>query len=115
MKTLITLATFASLSLLAAAPAHATLPLSTQTFLNASGKVQLAPHPQPIAQGYSPQNGARTSNGFTVFNNRGGAGTAMDARGNMFTGRFDIRPNSGHSVFLPTHAIGQPGVRLRQR
>ena len=82
--------------------AHATLPLSTQTYLNSGGRVQRVASPQPAATGFSPQNGTRTANGYTVFRNNGGAGSAMDARGNISTGRFDIRPSTGQTVFVPS-------------
>ncbi|MBI5509338.1 MAG: hypothetical protein HY903_11350 [Deltaproteobacteria bacterium] len=79
------------------------LPLSTQTYVNSSGQIAVAPSPQSPAQGYSPTNGTRTDNGYTVFRNNGGSGSAMDSSGNIRTGHFDIRPNSGRSVFVADH------------
>jgi hypothetical protein len=76
------------------------LPLNTQTFINSSGKVQVVSNPQPCATGFSPANGSRTANGYTVFRNNGGAGSAMDSSGNIRTGRFDIQPSTGRTVFV---------------
>ena len=85
-----------------AATASATLPLNTQTYRGGDGKIHVASHPQPTAHGFSPSNGSRTANGYTVFNNRGGAGTAMDSSGSIRSGRFDIQVSTGKSVFIPS-------------
>lgn len=79
------------------------IPLSTQTYMNSSGRVAIAPSPQSSAFGFSPVNGSRTANGFTVFNNNGGAGTAMSSSGRISAGRFDIQPSTGRSVFIPSY------------
>lgn len=76
------------------------IPLNTPTYINSSGRVTIASSPQPRATGFSPSNGSRTANGYTVFRNNGGAGTAMDSSGNIRTGRFDIQPSSGRSIFV---------------
>lgn len=85
-----------------AGSASATLPLNTQTYRGGDGRIHVASTPQPSARGWSPSNGSRTANGYTVFNNRGGAGTAMDGSGNIRSGRFDIQVSTGKSVFIPS-------------
>jgi hypothetical protein len=83
-----------------ALPAAAVIPLSTQTYRNSSGGISIASSPQRSATGYSPHNGSRTANGYTVFDNRGGAGSAMDSRGNIHAGRFDVQASTGRTVFM---------------
>jgi hypothetical protein len=70
--------------------------------MGGDGQVHFAPSPQSQASGFSPQNGSRTTNGYTVFNNNGGGGTAMDSSGHIQTGTFDIQPSTGHTVFVPS-------------
>jgi hypothetical protein len=77
------------------------IPISTPTYRNSSGGISVAPSPQPQAYGGSPSNGSATSNGWTVFNNNGGGGTAMDSSGNIRSGDFTFSPFSGRSVFVP--------------
>jgi hypothetical protein len=85
-----------------ASTASATLPLNTQTYRGGDGRIHVASNPQPSARGFSPSNGSRTANGYTVFRNNGGAGSAMDSSGNIRSGRFDIQVSTGKSVFIPS-------------
>jgi hypothetical protein len=78
------------------------LRLNTQTYIGSNGQVTLASNPQPRASGFSPANGTRTANGYTVFRNNGGAGTAMDSCGNIRTGHFDVQASTGRTVFVPS-------------
>jgi hypothetical protein len=78
------------------------LPLNTQTYRGSDGRVHVASSPQPRAYGGNPANGSRTGNGYTVFRNSGGAGTAMDSRGNIRSGNFTFSPSTGRTIFVPS-------------
>ncbi len=78
------------------------LPLNTQTYRGSDGNIHVASNPQPYGMGGNPANGSRTTNGYTVFNNRGGGGTAMDSYGNIRSGSFTFNPCTGRSVFVPS-------------
>ena len=74
------------------------IPLSTQTFRSPTG-IQVASSNQPTAMGGSPANGSRTANGYTVFDNRGGGGSAMNSSGQISSGSFTFN-SRGQSVFV---------------
>ena len=79
------------------------LPINTQTYRGSDGNIHIASNPQPAGYGGNAANGSRTANGYTVFNNNGGGGTAMDSYGTIRSGDFTFSPSTGRTMFVPDH------------